>query len=217
MQDTGNNQAQPVSSNCRASVPALSYLQYRSNLGHLTVDMENKSSSSSHLQMQTCHCPPSPGKLPLVENHRPAQCEWEALWVSYNPVPWGAWKKRIKEKKSSDAVLFTLAWCLSTLMTSLVKHTVGWPQKVPENQNLDIQLWLSTLCQSQSGFEVLETFCLLSCVSLRFSNQVSLLWWCKFMVWIDLSRPNSSARYITPDTKSSVWSEWRNIYVYLSS
>lgn len=74
--------------------------------------------------------------------------------------------------------------------------------KVPESQNMDIQLCLSTVCQSQSGFEVavLETFCLLCYVCPRFSNQVTML----FVRYINLSTANSSVRFMTSDTRNVV-------------
>ena len=83
----------------------------------------------------------------------------------------------------------------------------GWPRKVPESLNLDIPLWLSAVRQSQSSFEVSapQTFCLLSYVS-----PFQIKWPC--CVWGNGSSTplNTSVRYVTSDTRSSVLSGWGN-------
>lgn len=83
-------------------------------------------------------------------------------------------KKKIKRWRNRICFGFLLIF-LDDIC--LVKHTVGWPHRFPEKQNLDIQLWLSAAYQSPSGFEVAapETFCLLSRVGPRHSNPATLL------------------------------------------
>lgn len=73
-----------------------------------------------------------------------------------------------------------------------------------------IQLWLSTVCRSQSDFEVAapETFCLLSYVSRRFSNQATLL--CEVNPWWGYVFHYPTAQWdVSLLTRSVVWCEWR--------
>lgn len=115
----------------------------------------------------------------FLENQQHNLCEWGFVSFFMRQFASKRMKKKNQRKKKKR---WRNRICFGFLLIflddiCLVKHTVGWPHRFPEKQNLDIQLWLSAAYQSPSGFEVAapETFCLLSRVGPRHSNPATLL------------------------------------------
>lgn len=145
------------------------------------------------------------------------------LWMSYNPFLWGAVhpKRSMKRKKKNktkhgDAALFILAWCLSTLMTFVWRNTQFWVAPKGSWESKPEYTTVTIYCMSISvklwSFSSRNILFMILCQSSLFKSSDLVV--CEV---IDLSPCDSLVRYITPDTGSSVWSEWRNIYIYLSS